>query len=154
MLIDGETGFIELENDDDDDALVRLNRSGSRSKFFAPPLLGTKRGRSSTSSSSGLVLEPENLDNVVSSSKLSKLSSTGFRRCGRLIRDLSRLNWRPFLSELSFSGSLSVSSTPTSGLTLNTGLLILDLDSCVKIDPMAKTASNVVLSIMLSAMPE
>ena len=88
---------MELEeNDDDDDALVLLNLSGSRSKFLAPPLLGTNRGLSS-SSSSCRPLEPENRDPMVSS-LLPKLSSTGFLRCGLRILERSLLSCRDCFS--------------------------------------------------------
>ena len=70
-----------------DDELMELdvpplgleNLFGSLSTFLAPPLLGTNLGRSKSSSSSGRVLEPLNLDTSMSSSE-PKLSSTGFLR--------------------------------------------------------------------------
>ena len=149
-MADDETELMELEEEDDDDDLVLLNLSGSRSKFLAPPLLGTKRGLSSTSVSSCLEFDPANLDEKESSSL--KLFSTGFLRVGLLILDLS-LSLLSCLacfsrSSLSSSPALLV-SPPVSGLTRNCGLLMRDLVSCDKIVPTTRN-SNIILRIMVN----
>merc|ERR1712209_153081 len=135
--------LMELVNDDEDPRFL-LNLSGSRSTFLAPPLLGTKRGRSNNdSSSSGLVLEPLNREEDKSS---SSVSSTGFLLCGLLILDLSLLNCLASLE--SSSSTLETVSGPVSGRTLSTGLRILDLESCERMCPVTRVIS-IILSIMV-----